>query len=304
MVSNSTEQEKVIEHAVDKATQKIVEHVQQPVTAKSSASSAAPPSSQKQLLTLAKKFSLDAAFLPENKQAPLEDRCYRRKKLAELRQQQNIEAIMLRAVQYCSDNSITDRADQDWFSHFISLAEDISNKTMQGLWAKILAGEISQPGSFSLKTLQAFRNMSITEAKLLAKACSLAMSDARKKNIWMLSGAYQLPKLFNFFNKQRQQRFDLNQAGLSYADILILADNHLLFEQETESHSLAKGERIHFSYNGKQLSFVAKKADCILTFYKFTPIGTELAHLVSDNIDDNYLGAIKAQLAENFTVHI
>ncbi len=302
MTSNSIENEKIIEHPVESNTQKIVKHDSEKSTSKASTNSAANGSSQKQLLGLAKKFSLDAAFLPENKQAPLEDRSYRRKKLNQLRQQQNMEAIMLRAAQYCSDGTITDRADQDWFSHFVTLAEGISNKVMQDLWAKILAGEISQPGSFSLKTLQTFRSMSITEAKLLAKACSLAVTDARKKNIRVISGAYQIPKLFNFFNRQRQQRIDLNRAGLSYADILTLADNHLLFEQETESHSLAKGEKIQFNYNGKQLSFVASKVDCILTFYKFTPIGTELAHLVADNVDNDYLTALKNQLAENFAV--
>ncbi len=302
MTSNSIENEKVIEHPVESNTQKIVKHEAEKPTSKTSTNSAAGSSSQKQLLGLAKKFSLDAAFLPENKQAPLEDRSYRRKKLDELRQQKNMEAIMIRAAQYCSNSAITDRADQDWFSRFVTLAEGISNKIMQDLWAKILAGEISQPGSFSLKTLQTFRSMSIAEAKLLAKACSLAVTDTRKKNIRVISGAYQIPKLFNFFNRQRQQRIDLSQAGLSYADILTLADNHLLFEQETESHSLEKGEKIQFNYNGKPLSFVANKVDCILTFYKFTPIGAELAHLVADNVDNDYLTALKTQLAENFAV--
>jgi uncharacterized repeat protein (TIGR03899 family) len=301
-VSNSIDENKVIEHSTEQSKAVTVEHEKPASTSKHSANSTTNASSQKQLLVLAKKFSLDAGFLPENKQAPLEDRTYRRKKIAQLRQQQNMEAIVLRAIQYCSDDTITDRADQDWFSAFVSLAEGISNKTMQDLWAKILAGEISQPGSFSLKTMQAFRAMSITEAKLLAKACSLAMSDARKKNIRVISGAYQIPKLLNFFNKQRQQRLDLSQAGLSYADILTLADNHLLFEQETESHTLAKGEKLQFNYNGKAVSFVAKKPDCILTFYKFTPIGTELAHLVADNGDEDYFNAIKVQLSENFAV--
>lgn len=302
MASTSIEKEKIIAHSGEKSDPVIIEHDPQTSAPKSSAHATASISSQKQLLVLARKFSLDAALLPENKQAPLEDRSYRRKKLDELRQQQNMEAIILRAIQYCSDGAIADRADQDWFSSFVTLAEGISNKTMQDLWAKILAGEISQPGSFSLKTLQTFRTMSITEAKLLAKACSLAVTDARKKNIRLINGAYQTPKLINFFSRQRQQRIDLSQAGLSYADILTLADNHLLFEQETESHALAKGEKILFNYNGKQLSFVAKKTDCILTFYKFTPIGTELAHLVADNVDNDYLTALKTQLAENFAI--
>ena len=288
--------------AISENTAVVVDDKKPSTTEQSTSGKAPHISSQKQLLGLAKKFSLDGGFLPEDKQAPIEDRSFRRIKLAELRQQQNIEAIILRAIQYCSDSTVADRADQDWFNSFIALAEGISNKTMQDLWAKILAGEVSQPGSFSLKTLQAFRSMSITEAKLLAKACSVAMSDTRKKNIRIISGAYQVPKLLNFFNKQRQQRVDLNQIGLSYADILTLSDNHLLFEQETESHSLAKLEKIQFNFHSKAVNFIAKKSDCILTFYKFTPIGTELAMLISDNSDMNYLSAIKAQLAENFTI--
>lgn len=300
-MSNSADENKIIEHASEKNKSVIIEHEGKATTHKNSTATAN-ASSQKQILLLAKKFSLNAAFLPEIKQAPIEDRALKRKKNDELRKQQNMEAIVLRAIQYCSDENITDRADQDWFSSFVSLAEGISNKNMQDLWAKILAGEVSKPGSFSLKTLQTFRTMSITEAKLLAKACSLAMSDTRKKNIRVISGAYQIPKLFNFFNKQRQQQLDLNQAGLSYADILTLADNHLMFEQETESHSLANGEKIQFNYNGKPISFVAKKADCILTFYKFTPIGTELAHLINDNADESYLSILKSGLSENFSI--
>ena len=301
-MSNSIDKEKKIAHSVEQNKTVIIEHDQQDDGQKTKSNSTANASSQKQLLGLARKFSLDAALLPENKQAPLEDRSYRRNKLNELRQQQNMEAIVLRALQYCSNSTVTDRADQDWFSSFVALAQDISNKIMQDLWAKMLAGEISHSGSFSLKTLQAFRSMSMNEATLLAKACSLAVTDTRKKNIRVISGAYQTPKLLNFFNRQRQQRIDLTQAGLSYADILTLADNHLLFEQETESHALAKGEKIQFNYNGKPLSFMANKADCILTFYKFTPIGTELAHLVTDNLDNDYLTALKTQLTENFTV--
>jgi uncharacterized repeat protein (TIGR03899 family) len=296
------EPKKVIINTLEKSTPIIVENKPQAAQENVNSKNSPNASSQKQLLSLAKKFSLDGAFLPEEKQAPIEDRSFRRIKLHELRQQQNIEAIILRAIKYCSDNTIAERVDQDWFSSFIALAEGISNKTMQDLWAKILAGEVSQSGSFSLKTLQAFRTMSIGEAKLLAKACSISMADARKKNIRVISGAYQIPKLFNFFNKKRQQRLDLNQSGLSYADILTLADNHLLFEQETESHPLGKNEQIQFHCNGKPVNFIAKKADCILTFYKFTPIGTELAILIADNADLNVLTAVKTQLAENFII--
>ena len=295
-------QEKVVVDNSNKSTSSIVENSEHSTQDRHHSKASSNASPKKQLLDLAKDFSLDGGLLPEDKQEPIEERLVRRIKLNKLRQQQNIEAIILRAIKHCSDNTITDRVDQDWFSHFITLAEEVSNKTMQDLWARILTNEVSQPGSFSLKTLQAFKTMSIGEARLFAKACSLAVTDYRKDNIRIITGAYQTPSLVNFFNKQRQQRLDLHELGLNYADILTLADHHLVFEQETESHPIKKGDRIHFTYSAKPLTFIANKMDCILTFYKFTPIGTELASLIKDNTDIDFLTTIQAQLAENFTI--
>jgi hypothetical protein len=61
-------------------------------------------------------------------------------------------------------------------------------------------------------------------------------------------------------------------------------------------------KKIQFNFNGTPVSFVAKKADCILTFYKFTPIGTELAQLINDNINETYLSGLKTGLLENFSI--
>ena len=144
--------------------------------------------------------------------------------------------------------------------------------------------------------------MSITDAKLLAKACSLAVSDKTKKNIRIISGAYQTPGIFNFFSKNREQNIQLNQYSLSYADLLILADNHLVFIQETESSPMNKQEAFHFYFNGSPLTLTAKKSSCVLKFFKFTPIGSELAQLINDNGDCDYLSHLKNRLSANFLV--
>jgi uncharacterized repeat protein (TIGR03899 family) len=259
-------------------------------------------SSQMQLLGLAKSFVLDGGLVSSEKQMPLEDRTQKRARITALRKQQNLEAIIQKSLSYCSNTEITDKADPDWFSIFTQLAEDVSNKTMQNLWAKILAGEISQPGSFSTKTLKVFRTMSITDAKLLAKACSLSVSDKTKRSIRIISGAYQTPGLFNFFSKNREQNIQLSQFSLSYADLLILADNHLIFIQETESSPMNKQEAFHFNFNGSSITLAAKKNSCVLKFYKFTPIGSELAQLISDNGDKDYLLNLKNELSGNFSI--
>ncbi|MGK0273502.1 MAG: putative repeat protein (TIGR03899 family) [Cocleimonas sp.] len=253
---------------------------------------------------ITQQFGLEAAILPTEKKMPIEDRSSRRERLASLRKQKNIETIMEKTFAFCADKSIDKRTDLDWFNHYITLAENVSNKTMQDLWAKILAGELSRHGSYSLKALKVFREMSIVDAKLLAKACSLAVKDKSKKNIRIISGAYQQPGLFNFFNKNRQSYINLSHFGLNYADILSLADNHLLYQQESESSMMAIGETHNFNYNGLPLKLNSKKPNIALQFYKFTPIGAELAHLISDKPNDEFFTTLKQQLSHHFEIDV
>lgn len=258
---------------------------------------------QDQFLKITQQFGLEAALIPIEKQMPIEDRSIKRERLATLRKQKNIETIMEKTFAFCASNSIDKRTDLDWFNRYIALAEDVSNKTMQDLWAKILAGELARPGSFSLKALKVFRDMSIVDAKLFAKACSLAVKDQSKKNIRIISGSYQQPGLFNFLNKDRQRHINLSHFGLNYADILSLADNHLLYQQESESSIMASGDTINLNYNGSPVKLSGKKANIAVQFYKFTAIGTELAQLISDKPNDEFFTLFKKQLSHHFEIN-
>jgi len=251
---------------------------------------------------ISQQFGLEGAILPVEKQMPIEDRCTKRARLASLRKQRNLEAIMDKTYGFCASKAINNRTDLDWFNRFIALAEDVSNSTMQDLWAKILAGELARPGSYSLKALKVFRDMSIVDAKLLAKACSLSLRDQSRKNIRLIVGSSEQPGLLNFFSKDRQQFINLSQFGLNYADLLLLADNNLIFAQESESAMMASGEHVHFNYNGLPLALTSKKANIALQFYKFTPIGTELASLISDKVNDDFIAHVKQQLSHHFNV--
>ncbi|PKI17239.1 TIGR03899 family protein [Colwellia sp. 12G3] len=255
-----------------------------------------------QFMKLAKRFVIDGALLPEEKQMLIEDRTVKRARLSQLRKQQNIENIMQKTLGYCANFDIGQRTDHDWLSRYIALSEDVSNPTMQDLWAKILAGELTKPGSFSFKALQIFRDMSIYDAKLLAKACSLAIKDPNKKGIRLVCGVYQQPGLLNFFSKERQQYCNLSHFGLNYADLLALAENHLIYIQESESSLISKGEVLQFTYNSLPLKLTAKKANISLQFYKFTPLGTELAHLISDKSNEEFFDYLKNKLSYYFLI--
>ncbi len=66
----------------------------------------------------------------------------------------------------------------DWYTRFYESASGISDEEMQRLWAKLLAGEIRRPGSFSLRTIETLKNLSASEAKAFS-----AISNAVYTNV-------------------------------------------------------------------------------------------------------------------------
>jgi len=254
-------------------------------------------STQRQLLNLAKQFSLVDGLRSPEKQIPIIERVTRHDQACKIRKQQNLEAIIYQALEYSSADEIADRADADWFNNFILLAENIGNPSMQALWAKILAGEIAKPGSFSFKALNVFKNMSMTDAKLLAKARSLSVKDINSNAMRIISGVYQKPTLLALLFGKKEYRLNLAEFGLNYSDLLALSENKLLFMQEAETKPLLKNENLTFDYNGTSLNISFKMNNVCLNFYKFTAIGNELSQLIANSPKETYLTALKQNLS-------
>lgn len=74
----------------------------------------------------------------------------------ELRRQTNRESIARKAIENLAEEPTaqTSRLDDDWLNVFERYAEDASSERLQGLWGRILAGELRQPKRFSLRTLR------------------------------------------------------------------------------------------------------------------------------------------------------
>lgn len=66
--------------------------------------------------------------------------------------------------------------EEDWLNLFARLAEDKTSKELQGLFGRILAGEIRKPGSFSLRTIQFISTLSKQEAESVSNFLSYALS--------------------------------------------------------------------------------------------------------------------------------
>lgn len=86
-----------------------------------------------------------------------------------------------------SDNNQTDKEippiDDDWLNSFEKEASQKSTEEMQLLFGRILAGEISQPSSFSIKTVKLIGQLDSRTANLFRLLCSLSISLRDKNNI-------------------------------------------------------------------------------------------------------------------------
>jgi len=76
----------------------------------------------------------------------------------ELRKQANKESVARKSIEYLRDEPAPGEApkkpEEDWLNMFEQYAEHASTEKLQDLWARVLAGEIRRPKSFSLRTLR------------------------------------------------------------------------------------------------------------------------------------------------------
>lgn len=165
-----------------------------------------------------------------------------------------------------------DEYDFDWFFQFYEVAGNIGNKEMQDIWAKILAGELSKPSSFSLRTIDTLKNISKYDAMLFEKICS---SSFIENNICFLPSNEEY----------------LTYVGINYLDILRLNEMGLLSSNGfIHSNVKINGEfRILLRNLNAVVCYNADKSDnktIKIEQYPFTQVGNELARLrniYSDN---------------------
>lgn len=103
----------------------------------------------------------------------IQDRADERVRKREAKRQSNIEAITAQAVQELPGEVSEKPVDEDWISQFFNYCQDVSNDQMQSIWARLLAGEVAMPGSFSLRTTSLVRGMSKNDANMFTRFCAL-----------------------------------------------------------------------------------------------------------------------------------
>ncbi|MDU0112052.1 TIGR03899 family protein [Psychrosphaera aquimarina] len=219
-------------------------------------------------------------------------RAQRRNQLVASRQQNNLEKIFSLALEYINQDAQFDRLDLDWMMKFTELAKNCYSQTMHELWARIIAVELSKIGTFSYKSLKVLSELSTKEALLFYKAVNLTSRIGEDKSAKILTGVYKKPTFMSIFSNNNRKTINLNKFGLSYPQIISLAEIGLIYEQEIESAPYLHKESIHLSYVGKSYQLRVKQKEVILTYYKLTQTGNELCKLITTEFNKGYLNSL------------
>jgi len=89
----------------------------------------------------------------------------------ETQKQKNIEDITNQAIPHLAEQADADKMENDWVTNFFDKSRIVSDKDMQGIWARVLAGEVNNPGTYSKRTVNFLGDLDKSDAELFTKLC-------------------------------------------------------------------------------------------------------------------------------------
>lgn len=194
----------------------------------------------------------------------------------ELRRQRHIDAIVTQAAHLLPDSVSPDPVDPDWTAHFFNNAQDVSSEEMQNLWAQILVGEVAEPDTYSLYTLDIVRSLRASDAEIFRRACTF---------VWNLNGG-----LFHLRTQESDELLAENRFYFGHWQHLEALG--LLSAGAGGVIRLEPGNFRVLSYLGYEHSFANPTdppLDRYLQVYSLTQAGQELAPLCDNEPDFNYV---------------
>jgi hypothetical protein len=204
----------------------------------------------------------------------LAKRAGKRLAFQEIRKQENMENVIDHALceLQMSTEEVEEDVDLDWISRFLSYASNISDRDLQLIWSKILAGEILRPNSYSLRVLDVLEKISKEEALLFKKLSE-----------------YFLPERGLFTDNTV-----LNDYSIKYGDILKLDECGLM------NSASGIANTIELQYGSKTTTIQTKQFVLLgetdtphkkihVQHYRLTEAGMKLHDIISlEDSDMNY----------------
>lgn len=201
----------------------------------------------------------------------------------ESNRQHNIDTVASIAVELLKDvQTISEEpVNEDWSTRYFNIVEDISDNEMQSLWGRILAGEVRQPKSYSLRTLELLKNLSKVEAEVFTKFANLKIVSGDNNVIYY----------------QDNGAFLQSEFGITYKDKLLLVELGLIASDNSEfslpeTNQLAQSSNLLIGNKGIFLNRGINTPKQSIKVLVFTKTGSELSKLIEPISNENYIKKI------------
>jgi len=203
--------------------------------------------------------------------------------------QQNIEAVVEKAAEVLAHEvAVSDEpVSQAFVNKYFRAIEDVSEPAIQALWGRILAGEVQQPGSFSLRTLAFLTTLTHEEAKDFERLCA---------HVWQFPGGKRMPIIFY---KHDPSTMDPGYARqFRFETLAHLADIGLIdFKPQTGPYALAgfsvNAPATRIAYNGSMVTVSSLPRRKLFKIASgnvlLTKIGAELAPICKPAYDSQIM---------------
>ena len=206
-----------------------------------------------------------------------------------------------------ASESGAEEVDDDWIESFRREAVQRSRSEMRETFARILAGEMREPGTFSIRTLRTVSGLSQSTASLFRRAASLrvglettaATTEGGRKHIILDA---RVPAVDGHLGAN-----SLQKEGLGYGQLTVLTENGLLhsdysswfgYEMATPNEVAGNTVPIPLTHQNRKWVLLplqpSKKAeDLRIAGASFTTVGRELLAIVDIEEDSAFLDRLQ-----------
>lgn len=215
----------------------------------------------------------------------LSERAARRLVAEEVNKQKNMEEVVKRADEILQANPIEsssmEESDLGWVEDCLDGAGKAFDDGLKGYWAKLLAGEIKTPGTYSKRIINFMKMVSRKDAERIRRICPYVMYDF----------------------KGRASIFRYNDSKINYAEISFLSEMQLLDPSSflVKQYRFESGRGNAFLMK-KDLGFLLKieNKEYDLPVYAFTELGNEVMSIIDDSdADFDYLKRFAVSITKN-----
>ncbi len=226
--------------------------------------------------------STDLTIIDED----LRYRAGRRLLAEEINKQKNLEDVIQRADDILQTEPQPlpnqEETDQGWIDECLDGAGKTYNDNLKDYWAKLLAGEIKNPGRYSKRAVNFMKTLSQKDAEKIRNMCQYVMYSLDKNDAFILRHTDSL---------------------YTFADLSFLMELRLLnsssFVVKKYKYNDEKGGDALFVHNDVGFYLTISKKEYDLPIYSFTELGKEILSIIDDmNVNMDYLRKFSESIIE------